>query len=107
MIRNVGHNNAKIQFAGKVYICIGKDNRMQKITLPFLNCKSPVPVICLPLIGGQQICALVDTGAEISLYDKEAKETNPDLFVSSKHLGVSSGRLLAKLAVFAGSLLLF
>lgn len=63
---------------------------MQMITLPFLNCKSPVPVICLLLIGGQQICALVDTGAEISLYDKEAKETNPDLFVFSKHLGKGS-----------------
>lgn len=63
---------------------------MQNITLPFLNCKSHVPVICLPLIDGNQIYALVDTGAEISLYDKEAKETNPALFVSSKHLGKGS-----------------
>lgn len=63
---------------------------MQHLILPFLNCKSPILVICLPLIGGQQICALVDTGAEISLYDKDVKETNPDLFVSSKHLGKGS-----------------
>ena len=81
---------AKKQFAGTWYFCPRKDNRMRKITLPFLNCKSPIPVICLPLINGSQTFAIVDTGAEISLYDKGAKETNPDLFVSSKHLGAGS-----------------
>lgn len=32
----------------------------------------------------------MDTSAEISLYDKEAEETNPNLFFSSKHLGKGS-----------------
>lgn len=60
---------------------------MQKITLPFINVKRLIPMVSLHLEGDKTLYAVIDTGAEISLFDGSLKESSPDLFVSSKSLG--------------------
>lgn len=60
---------------------------MQKITLPFINVKTLIPMVSLHLEGDKTLYAVIDTGAEISLFDGSLKESFPNLFVSSKSLG--------------------
>jgi hypothetical protein len=60
---------------------------MQKLTLSFLNCKSPIPIVCFPLSDGKNIYAIIDTGSDSTVYDKNAKDNYPEMFLKTKHIG--------------------
>lgn len=60
---------------------------MQKLTLSFLNSKSPIPIVCFPLTDGKSIYAIIDTGSDSTVYDKNAKESYPEMFIKTKHIG--------------------
>ena len=60
---------------------------MQKITFFFLNCKTPIPIVCIPLADGRSINAIIDTGSDSTVYYKGVKETYPELFLKTKSMG--------------------
>ena len=60
---------------------------MQKLALPFLNSKSPIPIVRFPLADGKSIYAIIDTGSDSTVYAKAAKEAYPELFIKTKHMG--------------------
>ena len=60
---------------------------MQKLTLPFLNVKSPIPIVRFPLADGKCIYAIIDTGSDSTIYDKSVKDSYPELFIKTKHIG--------------------
>lgn len=60
---------------------------MQKLTLSFLNCKSPIPIVRFPLSDGKSTCAIIDTGSETSVYDSSTKDCYPELITKTKHFG--------------------
>ncbi len=60
---------------------------MQKLTLSFLECKSPIPIVRFPLSDGKSISAIIDTGSETSVYDSSTKDCYPDMITKTKHFG--------------------
>lgn len=60
---------------------------MQKLTLSFINSKSSIPIVCLPLSDGKSIYAIIDTGSDSTVYDKTAKESYPEMIIKTKHIG--------------------
>lgn len=60
---------------------------MQKLTLTFLNSKTNIPIVNIPLADGRSINAIIDTGSDSTVYYTGAKETYPELFLKTKSMG--------------------
>lgn len=60
---------------------------MQKLTLQFLNSKTNIPIVNIPLADGRSINAIIDTGSDSTVYYTGAKETYPELFLKTKSMG--------------------
>ena len=60
---------------------------MQKLTLSFLNSKTNIPIVNIPLADGRSINAIIDTGSDSTVYYTGAKETYPELFLKTKSMG--------------------
>ena len=60
---------------------------MQKLTLSFLNSKTNIPIVNIPLADGRSINAIIDTGSDSTVYYTGAKESYPELFLKTKAMG--------------------
>ena len=61
---------------------------MTTITLPFHQVRNNIPVVSFPLVGGGRLNAIVDTGAERSMYDVEMEKQFPGTFLSTALMGI-------------------
>ena len=82
---------ANIGFADPEYLCARKNEpHMKRITFPFIESDCKIPVIKFTCDEGHELYALVDTGSEATLLEKEVVKEYPKFNSETKESGIQS-----------------